>query len=60
VVHAKTGTLTEVAALSGWLRSADGRIVVQATIINNSPDPDAAHTWLDSAWSAVAGCGCTP
>jgi D-alanyl-D-alanine carboxypeptidase/D-alanyl-D-alanine-endopeptidase (penicillin-binding protein 4) len=60
VVHAKTGTLTGVAALSGWLRSADGRIVVQATIINNSPDPDAAHTWLDSAWSAVAGCGCTP
>lgn len=60
VVHAKTGSLTEVAALSGWLRSADGRVVVQATIINNSPDPDAAHAWLDSAWSAVAGCGCTP
>lgn len=60
VVHAKTGSLTGVAALSGWLRSADGRVVVQSTIINNSPGPAAAHTWLDSAWSAVAGCGCTP
>ncbi len=59
VVHAKTGSLTGVSSLSGWVRTADGRVVVQAMILNNSPDVDAAHTWLDSAWSAVAGCGCT-
>ncbi len=59
VVHAKTGSLTGVSSLSGWVRTADGRVVVQAMILNNSPDVEAAHTWLDTAWSAVAGCGCT-
>lgn len=60
LVHAKTGTLTGVSALSGWVRTADGRVVVAALILNNSADPTAAHTWLDSAWSALAACGCTP
>lgn len=58
VVHAKTGTLTGVSTLSGWVRTADGRVVVQAFLLNNSADDSASHTWLDAAWSAVASCGC--
>jgi D-alanyl-D-alanine carboxypeptidase/D-alanyl-D-alanine-endopeptidase (penicillin-binding protein 4) len=58
VVHAKTGTLTGVSSLSGWIRTADGRVVVQAFLLNNSADDSASHTWLDAAWSAVASCGC--
>lgn len=54
VVHAKTGTLTGVSALSGWVRTADGRVVIQATILNNAPDNAAATAWLDAEWSAVA------
>lgn len=54
VVHAKTGTLTGVSALSGWVRTADGRIVIQATILNGATDNAAATAWLDAEWSAVA------
>lgn len=54
VVHAKTGTLTGVSALSGWVRTADGRVIIQATILNNAPDNAAATAWLDAEWSAVA------
>lgn len=58
VVHAKTGTLTGVSSLSGWIRTADGRVIVQAFLLNNSADDSASHIWLDAAWSAVASCGC--
>lgn len=58
VVHAKTGTLTGVASLSGWVRTADGRILAEAFILNDAADVWAARIWLDKASSALASCGC--
>jgi D-alanyl-D-alanine carboxypeptidase/D-alanyl-D-alanine-endopeptidase (penicillin-binding protein 4) len=38
-VHAKTGTLDKVRALSGYVTAADGRMLIFATIANNHTVP---------------------
>ncbi|MGK2310000.1 D-alanyl-D-alanine carboxypeptidase/D-alanyl-D-alanine endopeptidase [Cutibacterium sp. V947] len=57
VVHAKTGTLQGVISMSGWLRDADGRILVASFIINQTDG--SARSWLDVVYGNLAGCGCT-
>ena len=57
VVHAKTGTLDGVISMSGWLRDADGRILVASFILNKTDI--RARSWLDVVYSNLAGCGCT-
>ncbi|MDO4412756.1 D-alanyl-D-alanine carboxypeptidase/D-alanyl-D-alanine-endopeptidase [Cutibacterium sp.] len=57
VVHAKTGSLNGVISMSGWLRDADGRILIASFIINQTDG--SARTWLDAVYGTVAGCGCT-
>ncbi|MFW6597695.1 D-alanyl-D-alanine carboxypeptidase/D-alanyl-D-alanine endopeptidase [Propionibacteriaceae bacterium Y2011] len=57
VVRAKTGTLTKVHALGGYTRTASGRTVAFAFIVNDGePFPD--RVFLDRVTSAVTACGC--
>ena len=54
---AKTGSLQGVISMSGWLRDADGRILVASFIINQTDG--SARSWLDVVYGNLAGCGCT-
>lgn len=57
-VRAKTGTLTGVSALAGQVVTAQGQLLVFVFITPTAGDTTAARAALDSAASALAGCGC--
>ncbi|MDR1236935.1 MAG: D-alanyl-D-alanine carboxypeptidase/D-alanyl-D-alanine-endopeptidase [Propionibacteriaceae bacterium] len=60
VVHAKTGTLRDVAALVGWLTTSDGATLSFAAITNDTKGQRAkAYNWLDRTAAAIASCGCS-
>jgi len=58
VVHAKTGTLSGLAALAGYLTTASGHKLVFAEIANKATSYYTAYNWLDRAAAVVARCGC--
>lgn len=58
LVRGKTGTLTKVQALAGYVRSTDGSLLVYAFLVNNPKNPYAARVWLDRVSTALATCGC--
>jgi D-alanyl-D-alanine carboxypeptidase/D-alanyl-D-alanine-endopeptidase (penicillin-binding protein 4) len=59
LVRAKTGTLNSVTSLSGYVASADGRLLVFAFVANGlNGSIDAARTAADRAATVLAGCGC--
>lgn len=58
VVRAKTGTLSKVHALAGYLRTADGSQVAFAFVVNDADDDYAAQVWLDRVGAALSRCGC--
>lgn len=57
-VRAKTGTLRGTHSLAGYTRTADGRLVAFALLVNEADNDYAARVWLDRAASAVSSCGC--
>ena len=57
-VHAKTGTLSGVAGLAGYLTTADGAVLVFAELANKATSYYRAYDWLDREAAVVAGCGC--
>jgi D-alanyl-D-alanine carboxypeptidase/D-alanyl-D-alanine-endopeptidase (penicillin-binding protein 4) len=58
-VHAKTGTLSDVASLAGYLTTADGATLTFAAIANKTAGQRTkAYNWLDASAAAVASCGC--
>lgn len=60
VVRAKTGTLTGVSSLAGFLRDADGRLLAFA-VMSDSVAPGGsvqARRAQDRFATALAGCGC--
>lgn len=58
VVRGKTGTLSKVHSLAGYLRTADGVLVVFAFVVNDATDDYAAQRWLDRVSTALSRCGC--
>ncbi|MBN0048071.1 D-alanyl-D-alanine carboxypeptidase/D-alanyl-D-alanine-endopeptidase [Streptomyces actuosus] len=58
VVRAKTGTLTGVNTLAGTAVDRDGRLLAFAFLASGTTDPWAAQKALDTAATALAGCGC--
>lgn len=57
-VHAKTGTLAGVAALVGYLTTADGARLVFAIVANQTRGQTTAYNWLDRSTAALVRCGC--
>ncbi|SDR76576.1 D-alanyl-D-alanine carboxypeptidase / D-alanyl-D-alanine-endopeptidase (penicillin-binding protein 4) [Friedmanniella luteola] len=58
LVRGKTGTLTGVHALAGYLRTADGTQLAYAFLVNDATDDFAAKVWLDRVSAALSRCGC--
>lgn len=58
-VRAKTGTLNAVTALSGYVVSADGRLLVFSFIASDlDGTTEPARAAVDAAAAVLAGCGC--
>ncbi|MDR1265164.1 MAG: D-alanyl-D-alanine carboxypeptidase [Propionibacteriaceae bacterium] len=53
-VRAKTGTLTGVNSLGGFVRTTSGAVVAFGFICNDIADDTAARDWLDHATALVA------
>lgn len=58
VVHAKTGTLSGLAGLTGFVTTADGALLVFAELGNDSHSYYRVYNWLDREAAVLAGCGC--
>ncbi|MBP2417738.1 D-alanyl-D-alanine carboxypeptidase/D-alanyl-D-alanine-endopeptidase [Microlunatus capsulatus] len=58
LVRGKTGTLTGVHALAGYLRTQDGTQLAYAFLVNDATDDYAAKLWLDRVSAALSRCGC--
>lgn len=58
VVHAKTGTLSGLAGLTGYLTTRDGATLVFAELANHATSYYRAYDWLDREAAVMAGCGC--
>ncbi len=58
LVRAKTGTLTGVRSLAGYVRTASGRLLMFAVLADRIPDADGdrAELALDAVAAALAGC----
>ncbi|HET7172929.1 MAG TPA: D-alanyl-D-alanine carboxypeptidase/D-alanyl-D-alanine-endopeptidase [Nocardioidaceae bacterium] len=59
VVRAKTGTLTDVAALAGLVQTRSGQTLVFAAAVNRAADGLEARADLDLLAARLATCGCS-
>ncbi|MGV8909926.1 MAG: D-alanyl-D-alanine carboxypeptidase/D-alanyl-D-alanine endopeptidase [Propionicimonas sp.] len=57
-VHAKTGTLSGLAGLAGYLTTADGAVLVFAELGNKATSYYRVYDWLDREAAVIARCGC--
>ena len=58
VVRAKTGTLSHVNALAGYVVDADGRMLAFAVVADATTNRWAAETALDRIAAQISRCGC--
>jgi len=58
VVRAKTGTLTGVVSLAGFVRDREGRLLVFALLASGVPDIATGRLSADQFAAALATCGC--
>ena len=56
LVHAKTGTLNDAVALSGWTVGADGQVKTFAFVVNGRSATLALKQGLDMLAATVTGC----
>ena len=58
LVRGKTGTLTKVHSLAGFVRAPDGSLMTYAFLVNNPKNEYESIVWLDRVTAALARCGC--
>ncbi|MDO5682917.1 MAG: D-alanyl-D-alanine carboxypeptidase/D-alanyl-D-alanine-endopeptidase, partial [Propionibacteriaceae bacterium] len=58
LVRAKTGTLTNVHSLAGYVRTEDGSWLVYAFLVTGEQDEYPTRVWLDRVTATLATCGC--
>ena len=58
VVRAKTGTLTDVGALGGWVVDRTGRLLIFDFVADRVTGTEEARAALDRAAASLAECGC--
>jgi D-alanyl-D-alanine carboxypeptidase/D-alanyl-D-alanine-endopeptidase (penicillin-binding protein 4) len=58
VVHAKTGTLSRLAGLTGFVTTKDGAVLIFAELANDATSYYRAYDWLDREAAVLARCGC--
>ncbi len=58
VLRAKTGTLTKVHSLAGYVLTRDGSLLAFAFVANGMKNEYASVKWLEHVTAAVASCGC--
>lgn len=58
VTRAKTGTLTGVSALAGFVHDRSGRLLVFAFIADRTTSTASAEAALDALVARLANCGC--
>jgi serine-type D-Ala-D-Ala carboxypeptidase/endopeptidase (penicillin-binding protein 4) len=58
LVRGKTGTLTKVHSLAGYVQTRDGHVLVYAFLVNQPKNDFAAVVWLDRVTAALSTCGC--
>ncbi len=57
--RAKTGTLTGVSTLAGFVHDSSGRVLLFVLMAGQAPDAEAAEPALDRVVAALASCGCS-
>lgn len=57
-VRAKTGTLSDVVALSGTVLDRDGRLLLFSVLANKVPSVASARNAVDAIAGRLAKCGC--
>ena len=57
-VRAKTGTLSGLAGLAGYLTTADGAVLVFAELGDKATSYYRVYDWLDREAAVIARCGC--
>ncbi len=58
IVLGKTGTLTGVRSLAGYLRAPDGTMLYYSSVVNGAKDDYAAEIWLQRVILGLTACGC--
>ena len=58
LARAKTGTLTGVRALAGYVRTADGATLAFDLVANDATNDYLAEIFLQRVVTAIASCGC--
>ena len=57
-IHAKTGSLTNVASLTGYAVTAEGQQVAFSLIVNGPSDYNSMRVWLDQVSATMVTSGC--
>ncbi|HYP44830.1 MAG TPA: D-alanyl-D-alanine carboxypeptidase/D-alanyl-D-alanine-endopeptidase [Propionibacteriaceae bacterium] len=58
LLRGKTGTLTGVHGLAGYLRRPDGSVLAYAFLVNDAKDGQAARLWLEHVTATLSSCRC--
>ena len=58
LVRGKTGTLTGVRSLAGYLRTPDGTLLYYSVVVNNTTDDYEAGEWIQRTVTALSTCRC--
>lgn len=58
-VRGKTGTLTSISSLTGFVHTTSGRVLVFSSIANEAPSAFEAASMIDRIAARIASCGCS-